>query len=49
MEAYIDIVLVNDDIYETSEMFDLIIDPSSNITVHNVDQARVIILNDDCK
>ena len=52
IEAYTDIVLVNDDIYENDEMFNLMIDPSSlpsNVTVYNFDQVTVTILNDDCE
>ena len=51
-EGYTDIVLVNDNIYENDEMFNLMIDPSSlpsNVTVYNFDQATVTILNDDCE
>ena len=50
--ALFNVSIINDDIYEINETFDLVVNISSlppSVTVGDINQARIIIIDDDGK
>ena len=50
--ATFDVIILNDDSFRGARRFQLSIDPSSlpdNVTIGDIDQATVTIVDDDCK